>query len=490
MSAESPARIGRYEILSELGHGSMGRVYLARDPNIDRQVALKVLAPARGVSAEDEAELRQRFVLEARAAGRVNHPGIVTVYDAETDAASGQAFIAMEWIDGESLETALARGPLPAEEVARLGAEVALALDAAHEAGLVHRDVKPANILLDSDGHAKVSDFGIAKFAALSNTSAGRLLGSPFYMAPEQVRNEEVDRRSDLFSLGSVLYQAATGQVPFGSDSLAGISYKILEIDPPPADSVAPAVGAELAAVLTKTLAKDPRERFQSGKALARALGRAAPRPGATTPTGTLILDPEDLLEGAPQGWLARHRGAVLAGLTLVAAPLLVLLLSTRSAVETPLQPPVEPPTAEDTLSVDPPRLELSAPVPPPASTTLASTPSPVVTAAPAPRPATVDLRYRNHLRSGRMTVKVDDVEVWSGEVGSDKGFLGRTVGNDVWPRITVPAGKHVIGVHIEGSDGSVDATKRIWAVFEPGSRQRLKVRLVPPRVLRLSWED
>jgi len=494
MPEDSPERIGRYEILQELGRGSMGRVYLARDPNIDRRVAIKVLAPLDAAHSEEEAELRRRFILEARAAGKVNHTGIVTVHDAERDPDSGRSFIVMEWVEGESLEQRLVTGALSATEVARLGEELALALDAAHRAGLVHRDIKPANILLDQAGRAKISDFGIAKFASMSNTAAGRLVGSPFYMSPEQVRNEPVDGRSDLFSLGSVLYQAATGAVPFGSDSLAGITYKILEIDPPPT-SVLEHVPPELGAVIDKALSKDPKDRFQSGRELAQAL-RAVDLDrdlDTPTPTGTLIL-PQDEIGGGTtrnRSWINRHRGLLLAVLTLLAAPLLL-----RLSFPGPDEPAPDWGSEDSSAEIARPTADTAPGVPLPTANLAIEPAVGQAVVSPQPRstgpvgPAIVEVRYRNHLRSGRMTIRVDDVVAWAGEVGKDKGVVGRAVGNDIRTLIEVPAGKHVIGIEIQGADGTVDATKRIWTVFEAGSRERLKVRLLPPRVIRLSWED
>jgi serine/threonine-protein kinase len=524
MVRETPDRIGRYEVLRELGSGSMGRVYLARDPNIDRRVALKVLAPSSGVGAAEEAELRRRFVLEARAAGKVKHPGIVTVYDAETDAETGGSFIAMEWVDGESLEALLARTAPPATpavaQSVRIVEQVALALDAAHRAGLVHRDVKPANVLIDRNGQARLSDFGIAKFSSMANTAAGRLVGSPFYMAPEQVRSETVDGRSDLFALGCVLYQAVTGKVPFAGDSLASITYKILEIDPAPARSANPRVSPELDAVITKALRKDPDERFQTGLELAGALQALDLAPSSTTPTGTLILTPDPPAERPahparaepgprrpwiprhrlPRHWIPQHRGAALAVLTLLAVPFLLLVLGRQAEEPEPETAGREPAAPTESAPGDEPArtgaqagtgaATAPATAPTTASTHPPATSSPADPRKPAAGSAWVEVQYRNHLRSSRMTIRVDDEVSWSGAVGSSKGWLGRTVGDSVRRRIEVPAGKHVIGIRIQGSEGTVDATKRIWGEFTSGGRRSLKVRLVPPRVLRLSWDD
>ena len=268
-----PEQIARYQLISELGRGSMGHVYLALDPNIDRKVALKIFLPLLKVGVAEQWELRQRFVLEARAAGQLKHPGIVTIFDADTDPDTGLSYLAMEWVNGPSLDDLIREsGPLPVERAVAIVQEVATALDAAHRQGLVHRDVKPANILLEPDGRAKVTDFGIAKLASMSITTTGWIPGSPFYMSPEQIRNEGVDRRSDLYSLGAVLYQCLTGRLPFEADSLAALTHMILEIDPRPVRSINEEVTADLAAVLDRALAKSPDERFDSGRELMRAL--------------------------------------------------------------------------------------------------------------------------------------------------------------------------------------------------------------------------
>ncbi len=273
-----PEQIGRYEIISELGRGAMGHVYLAMDPNIQRKVALKVLLPLVKVDAREEMELQQRFIFEARAAGKLRHPGIVLVYDADRDPDTGLPFIAMEWVDGPSLQDLISEsGPLPIGSAARIIEQVAVALDTAHREGLVHRDIKPANILLDGGGQAKVTDFGIAKLTSMSITGTGWIPGTPFYMSPEQVRNEGIDGRSDLFSLGVVLYQCLTGRVPFEGNSLASITYMILEIDPRPPSSIVHSIPKQLASVIQRAMAKSPADRFQSGLEFAQALRQADP---------------------------------------------------------------------------------------------------------------------------------------------------------------------------------------------------------------------
>ncbi len=291
-SEEIPRTFGRYEILGLLGRGSMARVYLAHDPHTDRRVALKVMAPVLEATPEIAEDNRRRFLQEARAAGRLHHPGIVVVYDADTDADSERPFIAMEWVPGHSLAELLReRRSLPWANAATIAADVALALDHAHERGIVHRDVKPANILLADDGRVKVSDFGIAKFASESLTQSGEVLGTPKYMSPEQVRAEPIDGRSDLFSLGAVLYEMLTGTTPFPGQTIASVAYRVAAGKfEPPSTHVAD-LPAPLERLVTRALARDADERFQSGQEMARAL-RELVDSGELGPAADVALPP------------------------------------------------------------------------------------------------------------------------------------------------------------------------------------------------------
>src|SRR5579863_2572205 len=210
-------RFGRYEILGELGRGAMGIVYKARDPKINRVVAVKTISLA-GQPPEEEQEYRERFVHEAEAAGRLSHPGIVTIFDVGEEPETRAPYIVMEFVAGQSLDKLLLSKEdrkLTVEKALQLALEVAEALDCAHGQGVVHRDVKPANILLTEDGHAKIADFGVAKLNFANATATGRTLGTPAYMSPEQLNGDPVDGRSDLFSLGVILYAVVTGYKPF-----------------------------------------------------------------------------------------------------------------------------------------------------------------------------------------------------------------------------------------------------------------------------------
>jgi tRNA A-37 threonylcarbamoyl transferase component Bud32 len=263
-------RFGRYEILGELGRGAMGVVYKARDPKINRVVAVKTVSLA-GQSPEEEREYRERFFREAEAAGRLSHPGIVTIFDVGEEPETHDPYIVMEFVGGQSLDKRLERDDhkLPLETALQLTFELAEALDCAHGQGVVHRDLKPANILLTEDGHAKIADFGVAKLNLASHTLAGRALGTPAYMSPEQLNGEAVDGRSDLFSLGVVLYTMVTGYRPFQGNSAVTVSFKVVNRDPIPATLLNTELPQGLEYIIGRAMAKDPTERYQRGMEMA-----------------------------------------------------------------------------------------------------------------------------------------------------------------------------------------------------------------------------
>jgi eukaryotic-like serine/threonine-protein kinase len=264
-------QLGRYVVERVLGRGAMGVVYLARDPVIGREVALKTLSIS--PDAEEAEEFRQRFLREAQAAGRLNHPGIVTVHDAGVDPQLGVSFMAMEFIEGRSLKDLQRAGHAFAySEVARIGAALAGALDYAHSKGVVHRDIKPANVIFTAQGLVKITDFGVARLESSNLTATGQFIGTPNYMSPEQVTGGAVDGRSDLFSLGVVLFELLTGTRPFVGQSLTEVTYKIVHEPAPIPSQVRPGLPPAFNPIVLKLLEKDPAKRYPRGAEVARAL--------------------------------------------------------------------------------------------------------------------------------------------------------------------------------------------------------------------------
>ncbi len=270
-------RIGRYEILHELGRGAMGAVYQARDPQIGRIVAIKVIMV--GTTAPDALEdYKQRFYREAQTAGAMSHPGIVTIYDMAENS-DGNPYLVMEFVEGTTLDRMLApeksgdlQDPVPLKQRLDIAAQVADALDYAHRRKVIHRDIKPANILVTSEGKAKIADFGIAKMAGSHMTHTGLLVGTPAFMSPEQITGGEVDSRSDIFSFGVLVYWMLTGKRPFPGDAITQIAYKVVHTPPVPLREANPSLPNDIEPVIFKCLAKKPEERYQTAREIAADL--------------------------------------------------------------------------------------------------------------------------------------------------------------------------------------------------------------------------
>jgi len=279
------SRIGRYEIEKELGRGAMAVVYQATDPLIGRIVAIKTIRLEHSLVMEQE-ELRQRLYREAQSAGGLNHPSIVTIYD--IGQAEDLAYIAMEFIDGRTLEAWLAENPIPPpEQTLSIIEQVASGLDYAAEKGIIHRDIKPGNILLTRDLKAKIADFGIAKISMAKFTQTGLIMGTPSYMSPEQAMGRDLDGRSDLFSLGVIFYEMLTGERPFTGTNPTTIIYKILHEEPIPPRELNVSVHAGLDYIVRKMLAKDPAQRYQTCAEFVRDLKNylsLPPAPAAEAP--------------------------------------------------------------------------------------------------------------------------------------------------------------------------------------------------------------
>jgi len=298
----APETLFQYRILHKLGAGGMGEVYLARDTRLERDVALKILKPE---MATDPDRLR-RFLREARAASALSHPNVAQVY--EIGEAQGLSFIAMEYVDGDTLAARLEGGPLPIADILDVGLSVSDALDEAHARGIIHRDIKPANIMISRRGRVKVLDFGLVKLTRplnataeldrSSSTTTGVILGTLDYLSPEQALGRELDHRTDVFSLGIVLYQLTSGRLPFAAESLGEMLDHLLHREPPAFDDRNGALPADFARVVRKCLEKEPDRRYQSTRELLVDL-RNIQRDS----------DPERRVHAAPMMLAPRERG-------------------------------------------------------------------------------------------------------------------------------------------------------------------------------------
>ena len=265
-----PRKLGRYIVIREIGRGAMGVVYKAHDPVIEREVAIKAIQISFEVTPDEKGVFLNRFFREAKAAGKLNHPNIVTIFDVDEDQETGTPFIVMEFLEGTTISEVAASGVLlPLHDINNMIIQLADALNYAHSEGVVHRDIKAANILILPGMKVKIMDFGIARLQSSDLTQSGQFIGTPNYMSPEQIDGRfQVDGRSDLFSLGVVFYMLLTGERPFGGDSFNTVSYKIVHVDPVSPRTVNPNVPEVFNAILVKLLAKDPADRYQTGAEL------------------------------------------------------------------------------------------------------------------------------------------------------------------------------------------------------------------------------
>jgi serine/threonine protein kinase len=317
MRITQPKTIGRYEIIRELGRGMMGIVYEARDPVLGRTLALKTIQLGFSVLPQEQESYEKRFMAEAAAAARLQHPGIVVVYDVGKDDVTGGPYMALEYLHGQTLDKLLRNGkPLEWRRALRIGRAVAEALHHAHSHRIIHRDIKPANIMLLESGDPKIMDFGIAKLPASQLTAAGQVFGSPSYMSPERAREEGVDARSDIFSLGAVLYELLTGRRAFPGQGVAAILLKVASEDPEPPSRLVRALPEGTDEVVARALAKKPTDRYPDGRTLAEDLqdllegqrprhvppARPAPTLRSAQPMGTVLAMPKPVGSDTDRG--------------------------------------------------------------------------------------------------------------------------------------------------------------------------------------------
>jgi serine/threonine protein kinase len=530
-SMENPEskRFGRYEVVAELGRGAMGVVYQARDPQIDRLVAVKTVA-LWGQEPEEEQEFRLRFLNEAQAAGRLHHAGIVAIFDVGENPENHDPYIVLEYVAGEALNRILAREKkLPLVRALQLAEEIAEALDYAHAQGVIHRDIKPGNILVTGEGHAKIADFGIAKLNLAHFTLPGRVLGTPAYMAPEQLSGEGVDGRSDLFSLGVILYAMVTGHSPFQGNSATTVCFKVANREPLAASALDLNLPQELDEVISRAMAKNPEERYQRGAEFAEDVRQLQQlfKPASTTtslrttaPTGTRSTGTRPVKTGqttsrmnpvvevAQAERIVRTviRKAPIRDVILGVATLVVLVFV--GAQTKLLAPPPKPGVTAAATGTDvvPPN---SAKVVPSAETSSAAVQVvPVAAKAPlrktrtaAPSSArqivvptsTLDLAVQHQFKDATLFVWVDDKLALTRPLhgGTQKRlvvFNGiRGVDSET---LKVPAGKHVLRVRALSSDETIDLSRTISSEFLGGGEKSLQVTFDKHNtVMRLSWQ-
>ena len=425
-------RIGRYKIVRELGRGAMGVVYLATDPTIGRPVAIKTIRLGEVTNAEERARLRERLFREARSAGVLSHPGIVTIYDME--AQDDLAYIAMEYVNGPTLDQLISGQPLPSDRMFSILGQTAVALDYAHQKGIVHRDIKPANIMVTEDGLSKITDFGIAKISTNEQfTMTGTIVGTPHYMAPEQVQGLAVDGRADQFSLAVITFEMLTGEKPFTGEQLTTVVYKIVAEEPVPAHRLNSTLNQQITNVLRRALAKKPDARYPNCQKFVDALEAACaaakgwkPLPrggGLNLPTAVEARRPASVSpsrateETKPSG---RRKMGILPVLfaILVAAALVVLIAwqaapwlteSSPKAPVTQTQPPAPQPASPPAPA--PEEKKPSAMPPPQTTPERGPIPAPVTAdehTRPAPRQTAPDLSSSPYLKVSVATIPPD----------------------------------------------------------------------------------
>ncbi len=296
-----PTQLGRYEIVRELGQGAMGTVYEGRDPALERRVAIKTARRDMLARAGLSQEMMERFLREARAAGRLNHPNIITIYDVGEE--QGVAYIAMEFLEGKDLGAAIAeRRVFDVRTVVDYGVRICGALACAHDQGIVHRDIKPANIVITDQGSIKVVDFGIAHTADSTLTKDGAMIGTPNYMSPEQFMGQAVDARSDLFSLGIITYEMLTGERPFSGEALTTVMHHVMKSEPASPHELNFHVPEALSIAVMRALAKKPQERYPDARTMARALEEGMkPHPDMGVILGTNMETEATLLDASSQ---------------------------------------------------------------------------------------------------------------------------------------------------------------------------------------------
>jgi eukaryotic-like serine/threonine-protein kinase len=522
MEKPETKHFGRYEVVAELGRGAMGVVYQARDPQIDRLVALKTISMW-GQPPEEEQEFRLRFMNEAQAAGRLHHPGIVSVFDVGESPENNDPYIVLEYVSGESLSRILAREKkLSPTRALKLAEEVADALDYAHAQGVIHRDIKPANVIITQDGHAKIADFGIAKLNLAHFTVPGRILGTPAYMSPEQLSGQACDGRSDVFSLGVILYTMVVGHSPFQGDSATTVCFKVTNREPVAASALDLSLPPQLDAVISRAMAKEPTERYQRAAHFADDLRilQQSYRPGSTTTSfraladdagtgsafrssGTADRSAADIVAAgnAFQRWFnsARIKDMILGALALVLlvivagqSKLLVSRVGSNGTDSAPVNPisaapqgapnqPIAVESVRPAVETTQNRNKVSA------KATHGSARQIVIPSS------TVDLAIQHQFKDGTLYVWVDDkltLTLPLHGAAQKKLVVFNGVRGVVSETLKVPAGKRTLRFRALSTDKTTDLSKTLSAEFVGGDTKTLQVSFEKRNsIMRLTWQ-
>jgi eukaryotic-like serine/threonine-protein kinase len=508
---DSPRAFGRYEVQEEIGRGMMGIVYRATDPVLGRTVALKTINVAFSLAEAERSVYEKRFLNEARVAAAFAHPGIVVVHDVGWDPDTGTPYVALEFLKGRTLADIMAGGdPMPWEQALRITAKLGAALQYAHAQGVVHRDIKPTNIMISPEGEPKIMDFGIAKVPHAQLTAAGEFFGTPSYMSPEQISAHPVDGRSDLFSLGAVLYLMLTGQRAFDGETVPTILNAVSHRHPAPPGRLVRSLPPDIDYLVSRALAKDPAERYASGTMFAEdiddVLAGRTPRhrgdwkgpQGAESTLAhhtpmphqpeTMDLKQPETVPGRAQAVTAPFGAdliskrdfiavGVLAALGLVAALTLPRVNRPSSGAARPAPPPVRRPSpvAQDLPS---PSAEPSA------SASLIPSPSPS-----SSKPARLAVSVEHPFKTGTLRVLVDGQQEMELALESRRklGFMGARRGEHS-AAVDVPAGKHTVRVEVKAEDSVLAGT--IVGSFKSGKSRTLGAKVDGrPRRLLLSWQ-
>jgi eukaryotic-like serine/threonine-protein kinase len=509
MSLTTSSTIGRYEVVRELGHGAMGVVYEARDPVLDRTVALKVIKPA---AEGDELEAyEERFLAEARIAAQLQHPGIVVVHDVGRDEANGTLFIALELLRGQTLAELARQGQVEWARVMRIVGQVARALGYAHARGVVHRDIKPANVIVLPSGEAKVTDFGIAQLenARQRLTSTGEFIGTPLYTAPEQARVEDVDGRADVFSLASVAYTLLAGRPPFMAPNIPGIVHRVVYEEPEPLARFVPELPVDVERVMARAMAKDPAARYATAEAFAedaedvvagqpprnvrgddlvvveesgtvRFRAGAAPAPPALSlPVLPAAADANDTRTSLPLPRRVPRGDPSLTRARLLGAAVIVVVLVAIFVWIPKAQPR---PDAGAAASAQPVAGTLA---PAPAAPAAAA-----ATAAARAEPGKLGIDFEHPLRRGRLKVFVDDELILDQRLSGQetkKALVFTMHEGSFRDELDVAPGLHEVRIEV-GWDGGT-RVERIVGNFRSGVARKLEASLGRyRRDLRLEW--